>query len=220
MDTRTDISIVGVKLFQPIADLVGKLISRTYAGSDRAGTLNYYDNAYSMSIILLSCTAVESLVQRNRYFYSKAKRTPMSGSALHQYVKSELKYRRHQHIEELFTVRNAIAHNHIWEVEYSIKSTGGRQHKKTELVVGSHQIKGKNLPKQKKVPRTNRLRMHLSPSSIDRTDARIALAACIHFIKFLSSKGSNPVNLTTETVALQGRQVPFLDMANKIEDTL
>lgn len=218
MPSRTNITVIGTEYYQPIADLLGKLISKPYAGSDRTGALNYYERGRSVSIILLLCAAVESLVQRDRYFSSKSKKTPISNSALHKYVRSELKYRRHARLEELFVVRNAIAHNHIWEVEFRIKPEGGREHKQSTLVPGSHQISTTNLPVQKKVPRSRRLKIHMSPGSIDRFDVQKALSCSIHFLEFLSIKGNSPVNLLNEQVALLGKLVRFSDLPQKIED--
>ena len=62
------ISVVGPKLFQPVADLVAKPIARPCQPSDRIGS-SFDEVDYSAAIIILLAAAAESVVQRDRYFY-------------------------------------------------------------------------------------------------------------------------------------------------------
>ncbi len=127
------ISVIGMQFYQPIADLISKLVGRPYQRPDRVGS-NYYEGGYAAAIILLLVAAVESLIQRDRYFYRIAKLSPKPSNVASDYSKSVLCYRRHRHLEELFEVRNSIAHNHLWEIEFTTSSEGGRQHRQSQVV--------------------------------------------------------------------------------------
>lgn len=149
----TLISVVAPHLQQPIADFVSKLIARGFQPGDRVSA-NFYENGYSAATILLLVTMIESMLQRDRYFLQQSKPGLKVSGNSSKYLKETLRYRRHSHVSELFDLRNALAHNHMWEVEYTLPHTGGRLHRQSKLVPGSHQLK--NPPSQNaKVPRTS-----------------------------------------------------------------
>jgi hypothetical protein len=169
------ISIIGSQYGQPIADLIGSLIARPKEPSDRISS-NHVEGGYAAAIILLLAAHVESFVQRDRYFYVKRKPSRKVGQSVAPYLKTTLKYRRWNHIEELFEVRNAIAHNHIWEIEFETPNSGGRRHKSSIIVPWTHRLKV--APNQaSKIHRTKRLQLHLLPSLLDRLDVYRALQA-------------------------------------------
>lgn len=210
-----DITVIGTHLYRPIADLLGKLLTRGFQPGDRVSS-NYYESGYSAAIILLLCAAVESAVQRDRYFLKQSKSNANASSKVPEYLKSALKYRSYKRIIELFDVRNAIAHNHMWEIEYSVKSEGGRRHKKSTVVSNTHRLT-KVPPKNARIPRTAILKMHLSPNSLDRTDVKKALTTATHLLEHISNKGNNPVSLVREQVGLNGKRMKFSDLHGEIK---
>lgn len=212
------ISVIGTQFYQPIADLISKLVSRRYQQPDRVGS-NYYEGGYSAAIILLLAAAVESLIQRDRYFYRIANPSSRLSNIASDYSKSVLRYRRHRHLEELFDVRNSIAHNHLWEIEFTIPSKGGRQHRQSQVVSGTHRLRVVP-PSTARIPRTKRLRLNLQPGRLDRTDVVKALAACLHFFSHLSSHGQRPIRLTTEIVGFKGKRLPFFDLLAEVKNSL
>jgi hypothetical protein len=120
-------------------------------------------------------------------------------------------------MKELFDVRNSVAHNHIWEIEFVAPPEGGRRHKASTIVPGTHRLWSVP-PKNPKVPRTKRLRLNLQPSRLDRGDLGKALAAGLHVLEFLSRKGHNPINLVRHTVGFQGRRVRFADLPALVQN--
>lgn len=212
------ISIIGSQYGQPIADLIGSLIARPKQSSDRVSS-NHFEGGYAAAIILLLAAHVESFVQRNRYFCVKKKPSRKEGQGVAPYLKTTLKYRRWNHIEELFEVRNAIAHNHIWEIEFETPNSGGRRHKSSIIVPWTHRLKV--APNQaSKIHRTKRLRLHLLPSLLDRLDVYRALQASIHVLDFISRKGHNSVPLTSTTVHINGKRFPFRELLNEVKGAL
>src|SRR5438046_3145896 len=91
------ISVIGTQLYQPIADLISKLVAQHYQRPDRV-TSSYYEGGYSAAVILLLAASLESLIQRDRYFYRAANPASKPSSVASGYSKTILGYRRHGHL--------------------------------------------------------------------------------------------------------------------------
>ncbi len=212
------ISVIGSQFYQPIADLISKLVAQPYRLPDRVGT-NYYEGGYSAAVILLLAAVVESLIQRDRYFFRLTNPASKPTNIASEYSKTILHYRRNGHLEELFEVRNSVAHNHLWEIEFTTPLKGGRQHKRSQIVAGTHRLRV--IPSQTaRIPRTKRLRLNLQPGRLDRTDVLKAMAASLHFLSHLSKRGHSAIALTTETIAFKGKRLPFSSLLSEVESAL
>lgn len=216
--SEMDISVLAPHLQQPIADLVTKLVATPYRQSDLISS-NFYETGYSASAILLLAAMVESMIQRDRYFLLKAKPLMKVSEITSEYLKSTLHYRRHTHVRELFDLRNALAHNHIWEVEYTLPMTGGRMHTKSNIVPGTHRLKPPPKPNVR-VPRTARIRFNLLSSRVDRTDLVKALEVCNHACAFLAIKGQRPVHVLRNSIEVSKNRTPFSNLLSVIQKTL
>ena len=211
-----NISVLASKFQQPITDLVLKLIARPYAKSDRVGA-NFYECGYAASAIILVVAMLESMIQRDRYFLKIDCPTSKPTDIAHQYLKTNLKYRRSARIQELFELRNSLAHNHLWEVEYTWPNNGGRQHKKSTLVPKAHRLSA--IPKATaRVPRTKIVGFNILPSRVDRTDLTKALAVAIDLLEFLGEKGRNPINIARSTIVLPKSRPNFSTLPQVIEN--
>ncbi len=113
------LSVLGSQYYQPIADLVERLLEKEYQKPDRVSA-GHRESGYAAAIIILSAAVLESFVQRDRYFYAKRDGSPISELPVAMYLKQVNKYPRHHRLEELFEVRNAVAHNHIWHIEFEV----------------------------------------------------------------------------------------------------
>ena len=212
------LSVLGSQYYQPIADLVERLLEKEYQKPDRVSA-GHRESGYAAAIIILSAAVLESFVQRDRYFYAKRDGSPISELPVAMYLKQVNKYSRHHRLEELFEVRNAVAHNHIWHIEFETPSRGGRRHKESVLVPKTHRLK--KLPAaQAKIPRTNIVQFNLIPVRLDRIDVQKALSASIHALQFLSTKGHNPVPLVSNKIVFQGRRITFADLAVEVSRAL
>ncbi len=212
------ISIIDPQLYQPIADLVARLLARPYRQPDRVGS-NYYEAGYSAAAILLLAAVIESLVQRDRYFFLKAYPKAKQSTSVTDYLKTTLRYRRHVQVKELFDVRNSVAHNHVWEIEFTTPPEGGRRHRGSAIVAGTHRLASLP-PRNAKVPRTKVLRLNLQPSRLDRTDLGKVLSAGLHLLDFLSRKGHTSITTTRQTVGFQGRNVAFAELVTLVRNAL
>ena len=212
------LSVLGSQYYQPIADLTERLLEKGYQKPDRVSA-GYRESGYAAAIIILSAAALESFVQRDRYFNAKRNRSLISELPVTTYLKQVNKYRRHRQLEELFEVRNAVAHNHIWLIDIENPSSGGRRHKGSALVPKTHRLK--RIPVYRaKIPRTRNVRFNLSPISVDRTDVQKALSLTIHALQFLSTKGHNPVPLVSNSISFRGQRITFADLAIEVSREL
>jgi exopolyphosphatase / guanosine-5'-triphosphate,3'-diphosphate pyrophosphatase len=220
IESPKELSVIGGQLFQPIADLVEGLLKRPFRKPDRIGS-NYFEGGYSAAIIVLLVAVVESLVQRDRYFCKRTGRSVIGSDrdTVAKYMKVIHGYRRPLRLVELMEVRNAVAHNHLWEIKYVIPHAGGRRHKGSALVAGTHKLRNAPLPTAK-VPRTKSLRLNLQPQRLDRTDVLKALSESLHLLKFLSRKGYQPIDLTRTVIHMNGRRLLFMELMEELKKTL
>ena len=213
------ITVLASKFQQPIADLIDCLISREYAKPDRVGS-NFCECGYSASAIILLVAMLESMIQRNRYFFKKNNPSVKTKPVAYQYLHETLRYRRYVQIQELFELRNSIAHNHLWEVKYTWHKVGGRQHKQSSIVPDTHRLSVLP-PLNAKIPRTRIVRFNLQPSRIDRTDLAKTLSVAVHLLEFLSKKEIPPIGIARRVVVLRGgKRLPFSSLVQEVRDTL
>lgn len=216
--TETIISVVAPHLQQPIADFVSKLIARGFRSGDRVSA-NFYENAYSAATILLLAAMIESMLQRDRYFLQQSKPGLKVNGNSSKYLKETLRYRRHSHVRELFDLRNALAHNHMWEIKYTLPSIGGRAHRQSKLMPGSHQLKAPPSPNAK-TPRTPAVKFNLLPARVDRTDLVKALDVCNDALTHLHKNGQCPVRFLDNTVICGKQRLPFRKLVEILRDEL
>lgn len=217
--TDTIISVVAPHLQQPVADFVGKLIVRGYRPGDRISA-NFFENGYSAAAILLLAAMIESMLQRDRYFLQQVKPgLKLSGESA-KYLKETLKYRRYTRVRELFDLRNALAHNHMWEIQYTLPGAGGRLHRQSKLVPGSHQLKITPSPSAR-IPRTRTVGFNLLPARIDRTDLVKALDVFNHALEHLHKKEQRPVCFLDSTIVFgKQKSLPFRQLVEVLRNEL
>jgi len=218
--TRSDtiISVVAPHLQQPIADFVAKLVARGFQPGDRISA-NFYENGYSAAAILLLAAMLESMLQRDRYFLQQSKPGVKVSKDSSTYLKETLRYRRHSHVRELFDLRNALAHNHMWVIEYTLPSVGGRAHRQSKLVPNLHQLRTR-LNLKARIHRTAAVRFNLLPARVDRTDLVKAFDVCGHALAHLHKKGQRPVRFLGDTVICGRQRLPFRDLGEIIRNEL
>lgn len=105
------VSVIGQALIQPIFDLVGKLESKEPVPPNEVQT-GQRENGYSLAIIALGAMLLESALNRTAY----VRRDEQENRRPPDYFKKISPDRdAAAEAEEVFAVRNVIAHNHLWE---------------------------------------------------------------------------------------------------------
>jgi hypothetical protein len=179
------VSIIGAGYFQPIADLIERSLRWPATKRGSVGAL-HYDNIYSASIVLLMVASLESYATRLRYFHQ----TVAQGERLTvaNYIKRVFPdFRLKKAVTEVFVLRDAIFHNHLWEIEFSwrpirlhsAKLLPNLEDAKFKAVVNPH------------TRRTRNLRLHLVPTQVTRRDALKVIDVVWKTLLFLERKNRN-----------------------------
>ncbi len=210
------VTVIGTQLFEPIAHLLDRMLARPFRKSDRVGS-DYYEGGYAASIILLLAVAVESMVARDRYFNKKA--TGKQGLPAPEYMKEVYRFRDYHRLSELFVLRDAIAHNHVWVLAYLWSEGKGRKLTTATRVTwsGNRRLEKRLNPK---TFHTKLLRAKVIPGQWDRKDVYAAFATSLSVFHFLAKQGANPISITKTIVGFNGQLVPFSTLLGKVADAL
>ena len=206
------ISIIGAQYFTPIAELVDHWVTHPTMRRDSVGT-QFYAGGYAVAVILLLVAALESFVARDRHFSKK--QPSQKHVATPEYMKEIYRYRGYKRLSELFVVRDAIIHSHVWVIKYALPKRGGRRF----LSASRKSWSGNNRLEQRlnsKTYRTKLLRFNAIPSRIDGTDVVKTFDVVFTALRFLEQRGANPVALLSITVEHQGLHVPFESVAKRL----
>ena len=200
------VSVVGSSYFQPIADLLAKLERYSVKKSNQLQA-NYYENGYAVSICLLAVVCLESYAARVRYI--KKNNTPARESVprfLLRLFPDDFKFL--DELTEVFVLRDSIAHNHLWEVEFnwgerdalqllSAQKQGYEDKKYTNCV-------------DKRRRKTKRLRLNVNPMRVDSKDVKKVLKMVWQVLLFLENKDRNLCSVShLRVVTSDGKHVHF-----------
>lgn len=103
------VTIVGSSYFQPITDLIARLMGSAKPASSEVKTSSH-ENGYCASLVLLLIAMLESYVMRVRYI--NRDRSPIKRISVVDYLLQLYPdYQRRNELIEVFVVRDVIAHN-------------------------------------------------------------------------------------------------------------
>src|SRR6266705_1287918 len=107
--THNYVSVLFANLLQPIVDLFDLMEQKEPKGPNEVQA-SKAENGYAASIIVLTALVIESVCNRVRYVRGDTARET-SVHTLRQLKAEALA----DDVEELFVLRDVIAHNHVWE---------------------------------------------------------------------------------------------------------
>jgi hypothetical protein len=200
------VTIVGSSYFEPISVLLEKL-EKHDKGTPNEVQAGYYVNGYAASICILAVVCLESYVMRVRYI-NKASQIEIDKVSVPKYLKKL--YQDFPYEDELFEVhilRDALAHNHLWEVSYSWDD---------EIDMMLHAV-NKWSSGDKKYAQyvdentnlTKKLGLNVSPIKVGRADAISVLQNVWKILIFLESKNRNQCYVSHLHVAQKGELMRF-----------
>jgi hypothetical protein len=204
------ISIIGSQYFTPIAQLIDKWVDRRPVRRDSVGA-SFFEGGYAVSVIILLVAAIESFVARDRYF---SRRQPYGDhTAVPEYMKEVYRYRGYKRLSELFIVRDAVIHSHVWALKFATRKSGSRRFVSASRISwsGNNRLKSRLNPK---TYRTKLLRFNTIPSRIDRTDVIKAFGIVLATLRFLAKSGANPLPVLPFSVQHQGNRLSFEELPN------
>lgn len=211
------VTIIGPAYFRPIADLLDKLTA-TAAQEENQVQAGYSENGYSASVCILSVVCLESFIMRVRYI--NRGQFPIGRESVHEYLRRiYADFDMLDELSEVFIVRDALVHNHLWEIDYSLDDDLGRKliNAQKEHSCGDHKYnKHVDLTSQK----TTRLGLNVNPSRIGKKDAYKVLKTMWNALLFLESKNRNQCNVSIAHVRFRDKMMNFGELIQGLRDTI
>jgi hypothetical protein len=196
------ITAVFPQFLQPITDLCDHMLRLPCSEPNEVQAAGR-ENGYAISIIALTAFLFEGACGRARYFSCVDQEKRWSAAeTLRAFGEAALAER----IEEIFVVRHAIAHAHLWKAKISQADV-----RFTELPT---RLPGYGNKKFDKVvdPRsrtTRKLKLDVFPPRIHRGTAISVLKECAEALQSLEMKHEEFLKLLLRTVRFRGELVPF-----------
>lgn len=204
------VSIVASNFVFPIVSLIESLdtVGKHHPNEVQASPL---ENGYSLAIVTLTVLMVESAVSRTQYMM---KITPPQKAL--EFVKQEFPNELFQKVEELFVLRDVIAHNHVWEANVYWDEDGKLK------MVDAHIVKGYGDKKFGKVidnstRKTKILDLNVFPNRICRSDAITVLKTAFEFLSAVERKDQNYFSMSALIVKYKGVVIPFEKFMSDID---
>jgi len=212
--TDSIISIVGGAYLQPIADLVERL----RALSPRQGVddvhVGRFENGYAAAVCLLSVVTLESFLMR--VCQIKQQGPGLSPVALFQSL-----YRSYQPdgvLAEVYIVRNVLAHNHVWQIDYSWGEDGTIERHRGAPLIGHFRKTNYEQHVDVDVQRTKRLRLHVVPSRVDRRDAALVLKTVWKALEVMDRDDHTACPVSPAFVRIGSSSIPFAELVQRFCD--
>ncbi len=119
------ITVIGCAYYQPIADLISKLeVCKT--NSPSSSNVGNYENGYSASIVILLVLAFESFISRISYLhYRKTGDNREQKLPTHKYIQQldpDFSSCLLEDLQDVYVVRDSLAHSQLWGVDYVIRN--------------------------------------------------------------------------------------------------
>ena len=198
------VSIFGGSLVQPIADLLDELFSHPHPGSNTRQT-GSRENGYSVSICLLLAVFLESFIRRATHLSGDSLVPSEKKNALQFLSKRYPSFDGLPAVTEIFVLRDVIAHNHLWKMEYSTDPQSWRDLLSKELDSSSGDSKF-NISVDLKTGMTKVLGLKVIPTKIDRSEVINVLNTVLNTLEFIDQKESNQLGLTGLRADFKGKQ--------------
>lgn len=200
------VTIVGSSYFEPISALLEKLKEHDN-GTSSPVQAGYYVNGYASSICLLAVVCLESYVMRVRYI-NKATKEKIDKTSVTSYLRSlYLDFPYETELLEIFTLRDVIAHNHLWEVSYTWNDDEDMQVQSTDKRSSGDKKYQDNVDEKNDVTRT--LRLNVSPIKVDAKDAYTVLHTVWKILLFLEKKNRDQCYVSHLSAIHKGKVVKF-----------
>jgi hypothetical protein len=188
------ISIFGASLVRPIADLLEKVFSYPHPGSNPVQT-GTRENGYAISSCLLLAVFLESFIRRATHLSGNSLKPAEKKHALEFLKKRYPSFGLFPAVTEIFVLRDVIAHNHLWRMEYSTDQRTWKDLLSKELDSASGDSKF-NDSVDLQSGTTMVLGLKVIPTRIDRSEVRKVLDTVLDTLKFIDEKENNQLGLT------------------------
>jgi hypothetical protein len=203
------VSVLFASLLQPIVDLFDLMEQKEPKGPNEVQA-SRAENGYAASIAILAALVIESACNRVRYVRGDVDRKG-AVQTLRELQAAGLA----DDVEEIFVLRDVIAHNHMWEATIADDDVKGL------VVVSATKRPGYGDDKFDRVVdlatrRTRRLHLDVFPNRIHRQTAIVALEKCVEVLRFLENSDRSFVGSTDPHVIWRSQPVAFFEWVDKL----
>ena len=210
------VTIIGPSYFQPITDLVARMLATKRPQPDPSGA-GFSENGYAVSIAILLVALLESFVARLRFCRNDELRGSTNTPDLLLRMFPDLP--NHENLAEIFLVRNIILHNHIWNIDVT-NSPERAPTIKTPQDLKTQTNKNYSILVDQVTRKTKVLKLNASPTSIDREDVHKIFSNVWDTLSFMNEKDFSVTPLSNDQVAFNKNRVNFLEVNDAIREAL
>lgn len=202
------VTILASNYLQPLATLIERLVAKEREGLPGIKA-NSYEVDWSITSILLAVVMFESWLARVRMDLGAG--GPKRYKALEFYNELRTQHGALPDVTEAFVLRDVIAHNHVWNVEFEWDDEEHRLRGLNHVAGGDSKF-DVVVDQATGVSKTHSL--HLVPSLIDRTDVKKVLELIISAMTAMrDAKLLMPQALTGNAVIAKGQRVTLQEIA-------
>jgi hypothetical protein len=194
------LSVLFPNLLQPITDLFRLMGSPEGPNEVQASKS---ENGYASAISLLGAVVIESVCNRARYI---SKDIDRKGAV--ETLRSLAGHELAADIEEIFVLRDVIAHNHLWEAEIADDETRGLALTSARRRQGYGDEKFSRVVDQVS-RRTKRLKLDIFPNRIHRGTALQVIRKVAEVFRSLREKDATLVGGADPLVIWANKPLPF-----------
>jgi hypothetical protein len=198
------LSIIGFRLIEPLLTLLETLEATSPKPPNEVQT-SQWENGYSVAIIVLADMLLESALNMIRYHERSTGRTHVARYFETICPDPELA----EDIHEVFGVRDAIVHNHVWEAQIEwVRPQGMKFTAPPKLYEGYGNDRFKHVMEPKSRC-SRRLGLNLFPPRIWRRDVHIVLKTVSRALTALGAWNPAYLDMDTEMYEFQGQELTF-----------
>ncbi|MEA5098156.1 MAG: hypothetical protein VB032_06450 [Burkholderiaceae bacterium] len=214
------ITIVGSSYYQPVLDLIEKML-RQPSQKVVALRIGLRENGYALSIVLLLVIMLESYVGRVRYLQSKSgKEKSKKERKVPEYIELLRKsFGFKKSLNEVFVLRDAIAHGHVWKLTVSDRKAYGHILCNSSLEE-SYGDKKYDQTVNKLTRRTRILGLNIVPTAVGRKEVLKVLDMIWRTLNFLVKHKLIESNVTRFRGRYEGKPFDFWDIRKVIKASL
>ena len=211
------VTVIGSAYFQPIADLVERLLRRKPHRPNRVKSA-HGEHGYSAAIVLLLVAMFESYMSRVR-FIQPGRVTSQVRSALDVVLAVFPRLRHRLALEEVYVLRDLLMHSHLWEIEYEWGGPVPMVLKKATLHPG-YGNKRFRARVDMRTYRTKAIGLAVFPSRVDRRDVLKVFDTLWKTLERFEKQDVNQVSVSHLHVRFQGQSIHFGSLRNVIRNAL
>ena len=210
------ITIVGISYFQPIADLIERMLTRPAAADNIAGA-GHFENGYAAATAILLVATLESFVSRLRFLRNEE---VISGKDIpDQLLHFFPDLPNHKELAEVFLLRNIVVHNHVRHLDVSAVEERG-----VPTIASPKDLKFQTKKTYDAIVdlgtrRTVLLGLSASPTSVDRYDVGTVFRVIWTTLKFMNKKNFSHTPLAGQTVHFGSRLQQFEELLKLLPST-